>query len=111
MNGSDSELLAVAQAMVRHSAERQAVAAKNIAHVNTPGYRAEKIAEFSEIFQGRADARPVVDESAPIQPNGNSVSLEQQVMMLAEAKGQNDIGLGIWEKAMQMYRLALGRRG
>jgi flagellar basal-body rod protein FlgB len=109
MIGSKNAIIAMAQQMAAHAAARQTTAAENLANANTPGYRARKVAEFAEVFRGEADRTPTVDRQAAVQPNGNSVSLEQQVRHLAEARGEHDLALGLWDRTLNMYRTALGR--
>jgi len=109
MIGDRSDTLAIAMAMVRHAGDRQAVLSENIANVDTPGFRARDVQTFEEVFATGEAARADIDATAPIKPNGNSVSLEQQVMHLAETRGQHEMGLGLWEKTLDLYRTALGR--
>lgn len=110
MIGDKSALLTIAQAMAEHATIKQATVSENLAQLNTPGYRAREVAEFSEVFVNGESSDAVVDVTAPIKPNGNSVSLESQLMEMAQAKGQHDMALGLWEKTMMMFNDALGRR-
>lgn len=110
MLGSDSTLLGIAKAMASHAAEVQAVAARNIAHADTPGYEARAAERFDEAYaNGRAAPRVSVDATAPADASGNSVSIEAQVFALSEARGQHDLALGLWEQTLGLYRTALGR--
>ncbi|RFB04723.1 hypothetical protein [Parvularcula marina] len=110
MIGSNNGILDLAKAMAEHAAFRQATVTENLAQANTPGYRAKEVAEFSEIFDGGDVLTTRVDQDAAIKPNGNSVSLEAQIVELAEARGQHDMALGLWERVLSMYTEALGRR-
>lgn len=110
MIGSDSALLTIAKAMASHAGEAQAVSARNLAHANTPGYKARAAEDFARSFAaGRATPRVSVDASAPSDPNGNSVSVEAQVLALSEARGQHDMALALWDQTLGFYRTALGR--
>jgi flagellar basal-body rod protein FlgB len=40
-----------AGAMAKHAGARQAVVAQNVANADTPGYRAQTIAPFTEVFE------------------------------------------------------------
>ncbi len=107
MFGSDPTILTIAKSMVSHATSRQAVLAENIAHADTPGYRAKDVASFAEVFRGDAPVDAQVDRSASVKPTGNSVHLEDQVMYLAEARGQHEMALAMWEKMSNFYQLAL----
>ncbi|MEM6650606.1 MAG: hypothetical protein AAF603_10180 [Pseudomonadota bacterium] len=107
MFGSDNSILTIAQSMVSHAASRQAVAAENIAQVNTPGFRAKKVADFAQVFAEGEETTPKVDREAAVKPNGNSVSLKEQVLTMASARGQHELGLALWEQTVSMYRTAL----
>ena len=105
----ENQILSIAKAMVSHATERQVVLAENIANADTPGYRARDVQAFAEMFRAGEPVEVSVNANAPLKPNGNSVTLEAQVMNLAEARGQHEIGLGLWQKTMTLYRTALGR--
>lgn len=109
MIGSDNAILSIAQAMVTHASTKQAVVTTNIAHADTPGYRAKHVTDFTEMFRTGSVPEARIDYSAAQKPNGNSVVLENQVMQLAEARGQHEMALGLWESTLNMYRTALGR--
>lgn len=109
MIGQTSALIDIARAMVTHASTRQATVAQNLAHANTPGYRARDVKAFSDAVQSGELTTVEMDRSAPTKPNGNSVVLEDQVVKLAEARGQHDLALGLWEKTLGLYAEALGR--
>ncbi|MGG7566697.1 FlgB family protein [Rhodovulum sp. DZ06] len=44
-------------------------------------------------------------------PNGNTVSLEDQIGRAAETKIQHDLALGVWRSAMNIMRASLGSGG
>ena len=48
--------------------------------------------------------------AAPASPNGNTVSVEQQVFKSAEAAQQHQMALTVYSKSLEMMKLALGRR-
>lgn len=124
----------MAQGLARHAAARQEAVAQNVANVNTPGYRQVDIPAFGEIVGARALAntgdgvdlrstRPGhihYDESALPKarvvadarqaPNGNSVSLETEIMKAAELRRDHDMALSIYRSAMTLLRAGIGRR-
>ena len=44
-------------------------------------------------------------------PNGNTVSLEDQMSRAAETKINHDMALGVWRSALGILRASLGRGG
>jgi flagellar basal-body rod protein FlgB len=127
------EKLAVFQgayAMARHAGARQAVVAQNMANADTPGYRARDITPFSELVtQGGTGFAPrrtreghlleqgdSVDASArtapeggPANPNGNSVSLEAEMLKAVDVKRQHDRALAIYKSSLGILRTSLGK--
>ena len=47
--------------------------------------------------------------TAPGPPNGNTVSLEDQMMRSADARQSHDLALGVYRKTMDIMRNSLGR--
>ena len=43
-------------------------------------------------------------------PNGNSVSLEDQMMRAAEVRQEHDLALGVYTKTLEILRAAVTRR-
>ena len=120
------DVMRMAQGMARHAAARQVVIAENIAHADTPGYRARDLPDFGATFsQARpmattrpghlADgghhqsASPMVDRDAPARaPNGNTVSLEGEMMRAARNRQSHDMALAVYSSARTILRTALG---
>jgi flagellar basal-body rod protein FlgB len=116
---SDVQLFQVYGAMARYAAEAQSVSATNIARANEPGYKAKEIESF-DAFLARVSNSAVTDpmtasfrvteSQGPMSPNGNSVSLEQEIFNSAEAMGQHSLALSVYTKSMDLLRTAIGRR-
>jgi flagellar basal-body rod protein FlgB len=122
-------LLRLSSSLAAHSAARQTILTENVAHADTPGYRARDIADFAQTLEdGRGFAaeatRPghmdfgadaagfEVEEVAAFgaeTPNGNSVSLEDQMIRTAEVRHSHDLALGVYRKTMDILRTSLGR--
>jgi flagellar basal-body rod protein FlgB len=125
-------IFSMAQALAKHAAARQAVIAENVANADTPGYRARDLASFEDTFQAgpaaglratraghvfageeaaaAAAARPVYRPNAA-SPNGNTVSLEQEMFAAAEAMSDHDRALAVYRSAMTILRTSVsGRR-
>lgn len=126
----DLTLLRLSSQLAAHSAARQTVITENIAHSDTPGYRARDIPDFAATLQDgpalssrttRAghmafgadangyDAREVAAFGAET-PNGNTVSLEDQMIRGAELRQSHDLALGVYRKTMDILRTSLGQR-
>ena len=117
---SDLSLFKVYGAMARYAAEAQSVSATNIARANEPGFKAKEIESFDAYLarvsnSGAADPAAesfrVTNSSNPMAPNGNNVSLEQEVFNSAEAMGQHSLAISVYTKSMDLLRTAIGRRG
>ena len=123
------EVLRLSQAMARHAGARQSVAAGNMAHADTPGYKARDLMSFPEMIRqetaqyGLRATRdshlngsrsgqmpePAEDTGAISDPNGNSVSLETEMMRSVEIKRQHDRALAIYRSSLTILRASLGR--
>lgn len=124
------DILRMAHALASHAASRQAVIARNTANADTPGYKALDIKPFSEIFFETTNifemqaTRPghmnIPDAGAAFEtfednafgaesPNGNTVSLEDQMIRATEVRRQHDLALGVYRKSIEILRLGLGR--
>jgi|SRR6056297_928919 len=122
------DVFTLSHAMARHAGKRQAVVSQNMANADTPGYVARDVAPFSahvsgeDAFAARAtrpghlfgaapgrDFEVMTDRSAARDPNGNSVSLESEMLRGVEAKRQHDRALAIYKSGLTVLRTALGR--
>lgn len=120
-----------AHAMAVHAGNKQAVIAQNVANADTPGYVARDLPNFQEIYAPR-DAggympqatRPGHLHGAPdgpianlmqkdrsfASPDGNTVSLENEMLRGTDAKRQHDRALAIYKSALNILRSSLGRQ-
>lgn len=127
----DINTLSLASAVAAHAAARQQVIAENVAHADTPGYRARDIADFASIvddnigaFAARTtrpghlafgadargfDAREQTALGAET-PNGNTVSLEDQMLRAAEVRQEHEMAIGVYSKSLEILRAAVTRR-
>lgn len=124
------EIFRVAQGLATHAAARQAAVARNVAHADTPGYRARDIAPFSETYraetntgmratraghnlsgtQGISPAHTSeILRPGALSPNGNSVSLETEMMMSAEVQRDHGLALSVYRTSLNILRASLGR--
>ncbi len=123
------EIFRMAQAMASNASARQAVIAENVAQADTPGYKARDIASFSDSYQnqfgvdmmratrpGHIIERPdalipkIVEGAGSESPNGNTVSLETEMVKAAEVRQQHETAIAIYKNALGILRTSLGRR-
>ena len=123
------ETFRIASGLARHASERQAVIARNIANADTPGYRAGDIGDFASQFNnstlstgGMRATRPEhltgtkiiglwdrVDAPDETSPNGNTVSLEGQMVKSAAASSQHDLAMTLYRSSINLMRAAIGK--
>lgn len=113
---SELTILRVSGALGRHAAERHSVIAANIANADTPGYRAKDIESFADALRRQRDepnAPPfqftTINSLGATSPNGNTVSLEDQMLRAGEAVRASDIAATIFSKTIAMLRAAGAR--
>lgn len=121
------ELTRMAQALAAHSGARMAVIAENVANADTPGYKAKDLPAFAEVFRDqelpmratRAGHLSAAGQAAlPIAervkgheaPNGNSVSLEAEMVKSVETRQSHDMALAIYRATSDVIRASLGRQ-
>ena len=119
------DLTQMAQSLAAHSGSRMAVIAENIANADTPGYKAKDLPSFAEVFSEPSQLRVTrpghiavgAGSTAPIPetargheaPNGNSVSLEAEMVKSVEARQNHDMALAIYRATSDVIRASLGR--
>ena len=107
--------------------QRQRVIAENVANADTPGYAARDLnqpADFAAALRGGrvqmtrtsamhiapigAGARFEVNRAPDSETtlDGNSVVVEEQMLKMAESRMAYDAAIGLYQKSMQMLRLA-----
>ncbi len=124
------EIFQMAFGLAGHANARQARIAGNIANADTPGYRARDIAPFAETYRadktgegmratrdGHALAAPdgtqrftETDRPGPSAPNGNTVSLETEMMNAVEVRRSHDLALSVYQTSLGILRTSLGRQ-
>jgi flagellar basal-body rod protein FlgB len=112
------EIFAIASARAQHAAARQAVVAQNIANADTPGYRAQDISSFEDTWRALQSGEPAADAALPVRavdagtpasPNGNTVSLELEMLRGIEAQRAHSRALQVYGSAMSILRTSIGR--
>ena len=121
------DLFQTAGAMARHAGARQAVVARNIANADTPGFQAQEIAAFRDVYRKGANTEMratraghfapdpqthstglTTDVGTP-SPNGNTVSLEDELLNSISVSREHNRALTIYRHAMTVLRTSLGR--
>ena len=121
------DVMRMAQELARYAGTRQALVAKNIANADTPGYRAQDLPDFAEAMRRSdapgmrqtraghmmADATPrawtPVDVGGRPSPNGNTVSLEEEMVRGTRAQSDHNLALAVYRSSLDVMRSALGR--
>ncbi len=116
---SDLSILKMASAMAEHASRRHGVISKNIANADTPGYKAKDIAPFAEIYNKAARTgaeisdvsqnSKLIDTNSPADPNGNTVSLEEQMLKSSSTVGKHDLAMLMYRKTLDMMKMAIGK--
>ncbi len=127
------EIFRMSQGLAMHAAKRQSTIAQNVANADTPGYRARDMVSFAETYAPQASdgmratragghlgassgphevvqARETLRPPGAASPNGNTVSLETEIMASASAKGDHDLALGIYQSSLRIMRASLGKQ-
>jgi len=126
---AELNVFSLAGALATHAGQRQAIVAQNVANSDTPGYRARDLAPFSEMLttgnfgsgmrasrathlNGASGAGPTWETTTPIaaaDPNGNTVSIESEMLKAVEVKRQQGRALAIYKSSLNILRTSLGR--
>lgn len=123
------DIFKMSHAMAVHAANRQSVVAQNLANADTPGYTALSVSSFQDIVQhqssgsGMLATRPkhigassgmassdLASDARSRSPNGNSVSLEEEMMKAVGIQRQHGRALAIYKSSLGILRTSLGRR-
>jgi len=126
------EIFRLAGAAIGHARARQGMIAQNIANADTPDYAARDLRPFKETFnrissssmamratrpghidRAQDEIKPDAREVEVIEgraPNGNNVSLEDQLMRSAQVKSQHELALGIYQKSLKILRTSIARQ-
>ncbi|MEL6619140.1 MAG: FlgB family protein [Pseudomonadota bacterium] len=120
-----------AYAMATHAGQQQAVVAQNVANVDTPGYVARTMPSFQDVYapqdigthlqratraghlhgMGESGAAELTQKDRSFaSPDGNTVSVDQELLRAVQAKRQHDRSLAIYGSALSVLRTSLGRQ-
>jgi flagellar basal-body rod protein FlgB len=121
-------LFNVAEKRLAWASERQAVLARNIANLSTPGFHAEDSPDFQQVLTGTIGIQPVrtasnhmqgtIDPGMAARPltentartaDKNNVRLEEQLMKVADTETLHSTVTAIFRKYVSMFNTALGK--
>jgi flagellar basal-body rod protein FlgB len=136
VNLPDIPLLVMLKERMVWLGQRQRVLSENVANADTPGYAARdlKPLDFAQALKA-ATAQPASsialattnprhialvhggvgrfdDDKSPdtaADPTGNSVSLEQQMIKVADTQAQFQAATNLYAKALELMRTAIGK--
>jgi flagellar basal-body rod protein FlgB len=118
----------MAEALADHAASRLDLIARNVAQADTPGYKAIDLPGFEQVYQdaaggGMRATRPghfttAMTASTPVpqasrgeaSPDGNTVSIEKEMVKSAEVRQEHEMALAVYASARDILRASLGRR-
>ncbi|WP_010214891.1 flagellar basal body protein [Sphingomonas sp. PAMC 26621] len=133
-----TDLIAGAVRQMKHLAERQRVVAQNIANSETPGFKAQDVAapDFGTLLDGGGSSSVAAPRVAPTaamvalgarpgagtalipdrdtfetKPDGNTVTLEDQLLKMGQIQADFAAVTGIYRKQQALLQTALGKHG
>ena len=126
MDVSQIGLFALAERRLSWLERKQDVLAGNVANADTPGWRPREIAPFSADLAragaalattrpnhlqgapGAARGQDTEPKPAARAPDGNAVSLDEQLMKVADVESTQEMVTNLYTKYLGFFRLALG---
>ena len=103
---SEPSLIAALKTKMRWHEVRQGVLAENVANASTPNFRGQDLEPLDLSAPGPAPART----DARHMPDGNSVTLEEQMTKAAQNQMDHQMAAMLYSKSLGLLRTALGRR-
>jgi flagellar basal-body rod protein FlgB len=108
---------------------RESVLAQNVANADTPGFKARDVKPFAEVLKaGMGSDAGLPLRTNPLHlggtasgsgagqilrgeqaPDGNSVSLDEQMVKIAQTDNDHELVSAVYRKYLGMFRMALGR--
>jgi flagellar basal-body rod protein FlgB len=134
MSLTDLNVLSALKIKMGWHQTRQNILAENVANADTPGYRARELRppDFTEMLNGRPSGGPSMtrtntmhigvgasglssfrlDEAGDyeVSPSGNAVSLEDQMMNVAENQMDYQLATTLYSRSLGLLRTAISRR-
>jgi flagellar basal-body rod protein FlgB len=128
MDLTQTGVFALAERRLAWLEKRQETLAHNIANANTPGFQARDLQPFAAALSRASSASPVLTQPNHLPgtqggvlqasgaqkpnergPDGNAVSLEDELMKVADTETSQEMVTNLYTKYLGFFRLALGR--
>ena len=123
MDPTDIGLFRLAEQRLAWVDRRQRLLAQNVANANTPGFVARDLAPFAVAMATgmlsqtserhlpglRARGADALTRPQARSPNGNAVSIEEQLGQVADTAGIQELTINLHRRYQTMVRTALGR--
>lgn len=121
------DIFKMSSAMASYAGKRQAIVAENVANSDTPDYKARRLPSFADVVdappEGQKATRAghlhgtgsiqahvgVVTERGDPAPDGNTVSIEREMLEAVNVKREHDRALSIYRSAMKILHTTVGR--
>ena len=128
MDPTSIPLLDLAERRLAWADRREAVLAQNVANADTPGWHPRDVAPFSAALgtasadlartdpahlAGTVDPDLLAGNAKPAgrEPDGNAVSLDQELTKVADTQTTQSLVTAIYKSYLGMFRTALGQPG
>ena len=127
MNSGSYDLFKLAESKLSWLDSRQEALSQNVANANTPRFQAKDVQPFAAVLDHAIGAPLAMQTSSPLHlagmpsvlsgltsksqksPDGNSVSVEDQLTKIADVSMNQQLVGNIYRKYTGLFRLALGR--
>lgn len=122
------EVFRVASDMAKHAGQRQALISENIANADTPGFVARDIPSFKDMVRSdpgslqratrhghlhgmrtNGQLATATQDKSHASIDGNSVSVEREMLKAVETKRQHDRALTIYKSGLDVLRMTLNK--
>lgn len=127
MDPSSIPLFDLAEQRLAWTDQRQGVLAQNIANMNTPNWQTKDVRPFAQALatataptlartdpghlagtQDTAAQSLLMPQTGARQPDGNTVSMDEQLVKVADTAQAQQIATTLYKKYLSMFSLALG---
>src|SRR5574338_702921 len=100
MDLTNTPFFGLLRARLDQLSESQRLISENIANASTPGYRPRDLdtAGFARMLASQDDSETTID--------GNAVVLEEQMARASETRMQFETGIALYQKGLELLRLA-----
>lgn len=134
MSFPETGITRVVEEKLKYLSQRQQALASNVANADTPGYKAKDVQkpDFRKVLDASVSAlaaarthpshlagNPIVPTVYPmvtrattdeLNPNGNNVSIEEEMQMVAVNAADYQLALGVDMSMDKLFNIALGQQ-